>query len=213
MLHSGTTRCLLVVFLFLGGFSSPTCHGSENDKPAKQPTNDTLRQELLRMVKEDQDARNTALMSQFTDAAALRQMEEIDRKHLPRLKEIVQQYGWPGRSLVGEDGSHAAWLLLQHADRDRDFQKRCLKLLQAAVKAAEASGAELAYLTDRVRVGDKKKQVYGTQFRQVEGKLEAYPIEDEANVDQRRKEVGLPPLAEYRQQLEEIYRRRPPESK
>ena len=31
------------------------------------------------------------------------------------------------------------------------------------------------------------------------------PLEDEANVDTRRAEVGLPPLAEYVKQLEAVY--------
>ena len=34
-------------------------------------------------------------------------------------------------------------------------------------------------------------------------------LEDEARVDERRKSVGLPPLAEYRKQLEEVYRKKP----
>jgi hypothetical protein len=61
----------------------------------------------------------------------------------------------------------------------------------------EATGAQLAYLTDRLRVADKRKQVYGTQLVVVGGKFEPAPIEDEASVDRRRREAGLPPLAEY----------------
>ena len=38
-----------------------------------------------------------------------------------------------------------------------------------------------------------------------DGKMDPRPIEDEANVEQRRAEVGLVPLAEYRKQLEQIY--------
>jgi hypothetical protein len=86
------------------------------------------------------------------------------------------------------------------------FQKQCLTLLERAVKANEASATDLAYLTDRVLVAENKNQVYGTQFRLVDGKMEPYPIEDEKNVDRRRKEAGLPSLAEYRKALEEIYR-------
>ena len=61
-------------------------------------------------------------------------------------------------------------------------------------------------LTDWVRVADDEKQVYGTQFRVVGSKLEPYPIEDEANLDQRRKEVGLPPLAKFRKLIEALYK-------
>lgn len=169
---------------------------------------DILRQELLKMVKEDQDARIKLLKKPAPDAAARNKITDIDRKNTARLKEIVDKHGWPGKSLVGEDGAHAAWLLVQHADRDRAFQKRCLKLLEKSVKAREASATDLAYLTDRVLVGENKKQVYGTQFRRVDGKWEPYPIADEKNVDRRRKEAGLSSLAEYRKVIEEMYKPR-----
>ena len=56
----------------------------------------------------------------------------------------------------------------------------------------------MALMTDRVRdLKDKKKQLYGTQLEPKDGKLVPKPIEDEANVDARRKELGMPPLAEY----------------
>jgi hypothetical protein len=113
------------------------------------------------------------------------------------MQAIIKQHGWPGKSLVGTDGAHAAWLLVQHADHDRPFQKRCLGLLKVAVQKGEATGEQLAYLTDRVRVGEKKPQVCGTQLRWADGQLQPQPIEDEGNVDRRRKTVGLHPLADY----------------
>jgi hypothetical protein len=62
-------------------------------------------------------------------------------------------------------------------------------------------------LTDRVLLAEGKKQVYGTQFTLVNGKCKPRPLEDEANVDQRRKEVGLRPLAEYFKEAERFYTR------
>ena len=143
------------------------------------------------------------------DAALGDKLEAIDRKNTARLKEIVDQHGWPGKSLVGAAGAQDAWLLVQHADRDPAFQKRCLELMTPLVAQGEVSAVNVAYLTDRVRVAEGKPQVYGTQFRQADGKMEPSPIEDEARVDERRKSVGLPPLAQYRKQLEEVYRKKP----
>jgi hypothetical protein len=175
-----------------------------------------LRHELLARMNEDQKLRRlstevmagkdpTAPATKKETASIVKQMVEVDASNTGRMNEIVDHYGWPGRSLVGEDGSLAAWLLVQHADQDRAFQKRCLVLLAEAVKKKDASPQHLAYLTDRVRVGEKAKQVYGTQFHQVNGKMEPFPIEDEANVDKRRKDVGMPPLAEYRKVMEGAY--------
>ena len=49
------------------------------------------------------------------------------------------------------------------------------------------------------------KQLYGTQFTVVDGQWKPRPLEDEANVDKRRAEAGLPPLAEYRKLIEQEY--------
>ncbi|HEY7311706.1 MAG TPA: DUF6624 domain-containing protein [Gemmataceae bacterium] len=196
MIRGACVCCLVFVSVGMSG---------EKDNPAKPARNEELRRELLRRVKEDQDIRKEVLKAGSGETAS-RKMMEIDRKNTTRMKEILDQHGWPGKSLVGVDGAHAAWLLVQHADRDREFQKRCLKLLEKAVKADEAAGIDLAYLTDRVRVAENKKQVYGTQFEVKDGKLAPYPIEDEKNVDRRREEVGLPNLAEYRKTLEEVYK-------
>jgi len=57
---------------------------------------------------------------------------------------------------------------------------------------------DIAYLTDRVLVGEGKEQVYGTQLRTNEkGELELSPLFEPATVDQRRQRMGLGPLKEY----------------
>jgi hypothetical protein len=65
-------------------------------------------------------------------------------------------------------------------------------------------------LTDRVLVGEGKKQLYGTQLSTKDGKLTPQPIEDETNVDVRRKEAGLQPLAEYIKFVEGMYKVKEP---
>jgi hypothetical protein len=115
-------------------------------------------------VKDDQNARNALLGVETPSAELQKKMEEIDQRNTAGLKGVVDKHGWPGRSSVGDEGAHNAWLLAQHADRDRAFQKRCLKLMKDAVQKGEAAGKELAYLTDRVLVAEGQKQIYGTQF-------------------------------------------------
>ncbi|HVS36809.1 MAG TPA: DUF6624 domain-containing protein [Gemmataceae bacterium] len=181
------------------------------------PTEPKLRAELLDRAAEDQKARRHLIDLQARPAgqddgakkeleAAVQAVQDIDARNTARMKEVVDKYGWPGQSLVGKDGAQQAWLLVQHADRDRDFQKHCQALLAEAVKKGEAAPDQLAYLTDRVRLAEGQKQVFGTQFHEVGGRMEPYPIEDEAGVDQRRKDIGLPSLADYRKMIEDLYK-------
>jgi hypothetical protein len=169
---------------------------------ARMAEDQRARQEILKYLREHQEIDPDSLKnSAHPPAAALR---EIDRRNTARMKEIVDRYGWPGFALVGKDGEQAAWLLVQHADRDHAFQKRCLVLVTEAVRGGQAAAEHLAYLTDRVRVAEKRKQVYGTQFHYVGSRLEPEPIEDESHVDSRRQAMGLPSMAQYRAMMEKM---------
>jgi hypothetical protein len=172
------------------------------------PIDPGLREELLAMAAVDQDARLAARRDPYGSPAVTR-MVVTDARNLARFREIVGEHGWPGSSLVGEDGAGAAWLLAQHADSDIAFQRRCLELLESAVAEGEASPAHLAYLTDRVLVHEGKPQRFGTQFRQVGESFEPYPIEDAEHVDERRLDAGLPPLSTYRELMESDASKRP----
>lgn len=130
----------------------------------------------------------------------------IDAENTAFMRKVIEEHAWPGKSMVGADGAQAAFFLVQHAATDPAFQRRCLELLTSAVERDEASAAHMAYLTDRVLVRSGKPQRYGTQFRKVHWQLKPLPIEYESNVDARRKEVGLPPLAEYVKQMREMQR-------
>jgi hypothetical protein len=69
--------------------------------------------------------------------------------------------GRPIRSMVGEAVSRAAWLLVQYADRDPAFQRRCLGLLAAAAAAGEVRPRDVAYLTDLDRLTEGRLQEIG----------------------------------------------------
>jgi hypothetical protein len=157
------------------------------------------------MEAEDQRARN-AWIERQDDLALMKAVEELDHKNTARMKEIVAQHGWPGKSLVGEDGARAAWLLVQHADDALTFQQQCLALIEPMVALGEVRPQDLAYLRDRLSVHEKRPQRYGTQFGP-DG--EPLPIEDPANVDARRAAVGLEPLAKYREELRKLYKHDP----
>lgn len=143
-----------------------------------------LRRELLALADKDQRAHD-----------AEREIEAVEREITVRMREIVAKVGWPTKSMVGSDGSSAAWLLVQHADHDLAFQRACLEKMEPLVQSGEAAGKDFAYLWDRVAVSEGRPQRYGTQL---DGD-DVFPLEDPGHVDARRKALGMSTLAEYKQ--------------
>jgi hypothetical protein len=156
-----------------------------------------LRQELLDMAAEDQRARaGLAAEGSLYDGYPAR-LELVHRRNATRLTAIIENYGWPGRSMVGSDGAHAAWLLAQHAICNPVLQRRALLLLRTAAAQGEASLLDVAMLEDRVRVCEGRSQRYGTLFDwDAGGEMSPLPIEDADHVDERRRAVGLGSLAD-----------------
>lgn len=158
---------------------------------------EAIRQQLLAMVAEDRRVRaELAATGELYQGYAPR-MEDVHRRNAEDLLVIVREHGWPGRALAGEDGMHAAWLVLQHAIGQPEVLRGCLPLLRDAVSHGDATLAQVAYLEDRIAFFERRPQRYGTQFDWDErGFMNPWPIEDPEGVDARRAEVGLPPLAE-----------------
>ena len=68
-----------------------------------------------------------------------------------------------------------------------------------AVDNKEAKPVNYAAISDKIAIAENRKQSFGTQIRVNDKtkKNEVCPIEDEKNVDKRRKELGLEPLVDY----------------
>ena len=162
-----------------------------------EPKEPALRDELLAMMAKDQELRTALGQSNFSDKAVIEKLNAVDRANTARMKEIVAAYGFPERSLVGMDGARAAWLLVQHADHDVGFQRKCLNQMERLAGRDEALRADLAYLTDRVLVNEGKPQRYGTQFHTVDGKLQPRPMENPERIDELRRSAGLSTMKEY----------------
>jgi hypothetical protein len=67
--------------------------------------------------------------------------------------------------------------------------------------------SNIAYLTDRVAVNCRKKQLYGTQFYQDrEGKIVPRPISNLDKLDYRRRCMGLERFSKYEQKMKGEYK-------
>jgi hypothetical protein len=119
-----------------------------------------------------------------------------DSVNLAKVTAILDKYGWLGADVVGNEGNQALFLVIQHAEINT--QQKYLPMMQDAVKKGNASASSLALLEDRIALRTGKRQIYGSQIgMDEEGKPYVMPLEDPDNVDKRRSEVGLRPLADY----------------
>lgn len=124
-------------------------------------------------------------------------ISEKDSINLIKVKTILDTRGWLGEDVVGEQGNTTLFLIIQHSDIKT--QERYLPMMRQAVKNGKAKGSSLALLEDRVALRQGRMQIYGSQINR-DIKTQSYyvsPLEDPDNVDKRRAEVGLQPLAEY----------------
>lgn len=124
-------------------------------------------------------------------------INEKDSINLIKIKLLLDKYGWLGADVIGEQGNSTLFLVIQHSDIGT--QEKYLPMMREAVKNGKAKGSALALLEDRVALRNGKKQIYGSQIgRDNDTKLYyVSPLEDPDNVDKRRAEVGLQPLADY----------------
>lgn len=152
---------------------------------------------ILDLKKKDLELRDELIRKGVLGEGYNEEMQELHDKNAKILNDIIDTIGYPTIDKVGEEASKAAWLVIQHSIGQPHFMKKCSALLEQAVKENKADPKNLAYLTDRIAVYEEKHQCYGTQFDWDEnGRLSPYPIKDSANVNQRRRSVGLNTLEE-----------------
>jgi VWFA-related protein len=167
------------------------------------PLNVKLRDELLKLKKKDDERLKESLSKGKSDA--LTERIRVSREdNAARLCSVLKQYGWPTTSVVGKEGAEAAFHLLRNSVPQMKIDM--LPVIVAAATVGEISRPNFASYVDRVRLDAGLKQLFGTQATPLDGFLVLFPIEAEAQVDARRKQFELPPLADYLRLLQDKYR-------
>jgi hypothetical protein len=182
-----------------------------------------LKRELLKIWNEDQDIRKEANDAWIKYGEGSRTIDSInkimqyqDSIHLVQVTKILDEKGWVGKDKVGKLASNTFFVVIQHSDLKT--QQKYLPMMRTAVKEGNSEASWLALLEDRVALGEGKKQIYGSQITCNKETKKCYvaPLEDPDNVDKRRSEVGLDPLAQYLKQWNiswnvDVYKKQLPE--
>ena len=123
----------------------------------------------------------------------------VDIAHNYRLWKIIREFGYPTINTIGKSALHRFFLLIQHQDFDSKLQECCLR-------KCDFTPIDQAFLFDRLLVKQGKKQIYGTQFRRVKNKLVPFSIYKQDEVNTKRKSIGLEPLEEYSNSMNQGFR-------
>ncbi len=111
-------------------------------------------------------------------------------KLLSDLDKLILTYGYPGKTLVGQDYSLAFSII---SSANTSYKEKYLQLVIDAANKNELDWRDVAYFVDKVKVAKKEKQVYCTQYKydEKQKKIYYYPVEEINNLNVRRKKVGL----------------------
>jgi len=180
----------------------------------QQQLNLKLKKELDSIYTEDQQYRNLLFSDQLkdkTDSIAafykvnkkelinflMLASENTDSTNMVRVREIIRQYGYPGKSLVGVPANEAAFFVIQHSKNIDEY----LPLIKKAAEQKELRFQLYAMMLDRSLMHSGKEQLYGTQGKGIQvtdkqtGKkiftMIIWPIKNEKTVNALRKKAGF----------------------
>lgn len=169
--------------------------------------NEELKSKLVSMKDEDLEMRNSILNKAGLYEGYAEEMEALHIRNAEELKNIIDENGWPGKSLVGKEGADSAFTIAQHAISTPDLQKQFLVELKKAVLSGEATQIQEACLEDRILFNQGKPCRYGMLFDWDDSGNLVANVDDESLVNERRKKLGLLPLTEalkkHRKEIED----------
>ena len=128
------------------------------------------------------------------------QQEIYEKNHIVnerKVKTILDKYGWPTKEMIGEQGNWTICNVIQHSDNE--VRIKYLPMMRKAVKDKKLEPRFLVRAEDRIATEKGELQIYGGQMKYYpETKsFNVWPVYDPVNIDKRRAEIGLEPIAEF----------------
>jgi hypothetical protein len=123
--------------------------------------------------------------------------QENDSLNLVRIEQIIEQHGYPGKSMVGEPENESAWYVIQHSDKIEKY----FPIIEKAGENGELDAVKVAMMKDRMLMYSGKEQIYGSQGKaiflvwppekQEDVKMIIWPLKNPEKVNQLRQEAGF----------------------
>ena len=101
--------------------------------------------------------------------------DSVDQKNTICIKQMIHTVGSSFFSKIWKRYLYQAWILIQHADHDIDFQIECLKIMKQS-QTNDVLRYCIQFLSDRILVHVYWFQLYGTQYRMVQEEKIPFPL-------------------------------------
>ena len=145
----------------------------------------------------DSIAKTYKIPNEKLNSFLISKLIETDSINLKRIKEIISEYGYPGKSMVGEPTNETSFYVIQHSNEIDKY----IQTFRIATKNNELSFSLLTKMIDRNLMQHNKKQIYGTQGKGIklfDSNINDYvftyiiwPVRNPLFVNKRRKKAGL----------------------
>ncbi len=95
------------------------------------------------------------------DGKYLAEQHSTDAENIKEAESIMDKYGYPGTSMVGEKFDYVIWIIIQHADLR--YQEKYLPAIALTVEKGELNKIPLKMLLDRIYHRKTGVQIFGSQ--------------------------------------------------
>lgn len=111
----------------------------------------------------------------------------IDKSNIAFLDKVIKEYGYPGRSLVGELSKDSAANIIINSNSIGEY----LDVVKEAAEKNELTYTKAATMEDMYLMSQNKAQIYGTQITFHNEEYIIWPIKDVESVNSYRKDAGF----------------------
>ena len=123
---------------------------------------------------------------------------KLDATNILFIEKIIEEYGYPGKSLVGEISKDITAKIIMHSNKIEKY----IDLVKEAAEKNELTYTLAATMEDLYLMNKGEAQIYGTQTAYIDDKYVIWPIKNISVVNAKRKDAGFAlTVQEYAKEL------------
>ena len=191
----------LLIIVFATACTKEKSHKQEVEAPKSSNIDLVAVLDTIWITEQEPIRKRDAMLDKYgADSKEFEKYQVIYKKnHIINEQKIIAilTEGWPDKEVIGESGNRTICNVLQHSDYE--IRVKYLPLMRQAVKEQQLSPQLLVRAEDRLATDRGEPQLYGGQMKYYpETKsFNVWPVYDPVNIDKRRAEIGLGPIAEH----------------